>query len=94
MHNGSWFSLLSFKQRMWLFATGTGMVLIVIAGVLLKASREPSAAIDVTIDMSIKQIAPELGVTNRALARELNLPIDISKQKPLRARLQVRSGPR
>jgi len=36
-----------------------------------------------TPEMSIKQIAPKLGVTGRALARELSLPLDVSKKKPL-----------
>jgi polyferredoxin len=34
--------------------------------------------------MSIKDVAPQLGVTGKALARELGLPLDVSKKKPLR----------
>jgi len=34
--------------------------------------------------MSIKDIAPQLGVTGKALARELGLPLDVPKKKPLR----------
>jgi ferredoxin len=35
-------------------------------------------------DMTIKQIAPKLGVTGKALARELSLPLNVSKNKPLK----------
>ena len=41
--------------------------------------------------MNIKQIAPKLGVTGRALARELSLPLDVPKNKPL-ANLGVSQG--
>ena len=36
------------------------------------------------VEMSIRDIALKLNVTGKALARELKLPLDISKQKPLR----------
>ncbi|MFC1739792.1 hypothetical protein ACFL1G_12210, partial [Planctomycetota bacterium] len=35
------------------------------------------------VNMSIRDIAPKLGVTGKGLARELNLQIDIPKNKPL-----------
>jgi len=85
MHNDSWFSHISLKQRIWLFAAGAGMLVIIIAGVLLDSSSEPKATIDFNTGMSIKDIAPQLGVTGKALARELKLPLDVSKQKPLKA---------
>jgi len=85
MHNDSWFSHISLKQRIWLFAAGAGMLVIMIAGVLLDSSIEPKAIIDINTGMSIKDIAPQLGVTGKALGRELKLPLDVSKQKPLKA---------
>ena len=83
MNNNSWFSQISFKQRIWLFATVAGMLAITVLGILLSSSSEPKESIDFSINMSIRDIAPKLGVTDRGLARELELPIDISKKKPL-----------
>lgn len=84
MNNHSWFSQISFKQRIWLFATVAGMFAIIVLGILLdspSASKEP---ISFNIDMSIKDIVPELGVTGKSLAREMELPLDVSKNKPVR----------
>jgi ferredoxin len=85
MRNDSWFSNISLKQRIWLFATAACMLVIIIAGVLLDSSSEQKVTNDFNTGMSIKDIAPQLGVTGKALARELKLPIDVSKQKPLNA---------
>jgi len=85
MQNDSWFSHLSLKQGIWLFATGAVMLAIIAAGVLLDPSRGPKATMDFNTDMSIRDIAPQLGVTGKALARELKLPLTASKQKPLKA---------
>ena len=60
-------------------------MMLAIAGVglyLSKSSEEPATA-TFTTDMSIQQIAPKLGVTGRALARELGLDLEIPKKKPL-----------
>ena len=81
----SWFGQSSFRQRVWLFVTVVGMFAIIAVGVLLGSSDKSRESIDFTIHMSIREIAPELGVTGKALARELRLPLDVSKQKPLRA---------
>jgi ferredoxin len=85
MYHHAWFSHISIKQRVWLFGTVVGMLLIIAVGVLLDAPRESVTAIDVNTGMSIQKIAPQLGVTGKALAREFNLPLDIPKQKPLKA---------
>ena len=86
MKKNSWFSQLSFRQRIWLFATIAGMFSIVGGGLLLEPSDEHSGEqINVSIDMSIKDIAPKLGVTGKALARELNLPLDVSKRKSFKS---------
>jgi ferredoxin len=78
-----WFSQLSITQRIWLFATATIILAIVIFGILMNPPGKPKKAVNFSVDMSIRDIAPELGVTGKALARELKLPIDVSKEKPL-----------
>jgi len=83
MNNSFWFSQISFKQRIWLFTTLAGMLAITVLGILLSSSSKPKESIDFSINMSIRDIAPKLGVTGKGLARELELPIDISKKKPL-----------
>ena len=83
MNNSSWFSQISFKQRIWLFVTVAGMLVIIVFGVLLSSSNKPRKSIDFNTNMSLQDIAPRLGVTGKGLARELELPIEISKKKPL-----------
>jgi len=83
MNNSSWFSQISFKQRIWLFVTVAGMLAIIVFGVLLSSSNKPRKSIDFNTNMSLQDIAPKLGVTGKGLARELELPIEISKKKPL-----------
>ena len=84
MNNSSWFSQISFKQRIWLFATVAGMLAIIGLGILLGSSSTPKESIDFNINMSIQDIAPKLGVTAKGLARELELPLGVSKKKPVR----------
>ena len=84
MNNHSWFSQISFKQRIWLFATVAGMFAIIVLGILLDSPSELKESISFNIDMSIRDIVPELGVTGKSLARELELPLDVSKNKPVR----------
>ena len=79
-----WFSQLSTRQRIWLFATAALMLAIVVLGFLMNPASNPKKAVNFSVDMSIRQIAPKLGVTGKALARELKLPLDVSKIKPLR----------
>ncbi|MBW2023623.1 MAG: hypothetical protein JRI51_12400, partial [Deltaproteobacteria bacterium] len=79
-----WFSQLSVKQRISLFATAALMVAIVGLGFLMNPASKPKKTVKFSVDMSIRQIAPKLGVTGKALARELKLPLDVSKIKPLR----------
>lgn len=73
----------SFVQKAWFVAALLGPVLIIAVGVLCEPDQEPLTARDFTPEMSIKQVAPKLGVTGKALARELGLPLDIPKKKPL-----------
>lgn len=85
MNNYSWFSQISFKQRIWLFATVVGMFAIIVLGILMDSPSKPKKLDNFNINMSIRDIAPKLGVTGKGLARELNLPLDVSKEKPLGA---------
>jgi len=84
MNTSSWFSQISFKQRIWLFVTVAGMLVIIGVGILLNSSSTPKESVDFNINMSIQDIAPKLGVTGKGLARELELPLDVSKKKPVR----------
>ena len=84
MNKNSWFSQISFKQRIWLFVTVAGMFAIIVLGILLDSPSESKESISFNIDMSIRDIVPELGVTGKSLARELELPLDVSKNKPVR----------
>jgi len=84
MNTSSWLSQISFKQRIWLFSALAGILAIVALGILLNSSSAPKESIDFNINMSIRDIAPKLGVTGKGLARELELPLDVSKKKPVR----------
>jgi ferredoxin len=57
---------------------------IIAFGFLTSPTSQQKGKISFNTDMSIRQIAPKLGVTGKAFARELNLPPDVSKNKPLR----------
>jgi ferredoxin len=79
-----WLSSLSGRQRLWLSVTFVvGLVIVAVGLVRQEATvqAEPGA---LTVDMSMKQIAPQLGVTGKSLARELGLPLDTPKDQPLR----------
>jgi NAD-dependent dihydropyrimidine dehydrogenase PreA subunit len=80
-----WFLLISKKQRLWLFGTIVIMLAITSIGIILHSSSGPKKKADVSVQMSIRDIAPKLKVTGKALARELHLPVDVSKTTPLSA---------
>lgn len=79
-----WISLLSGKQRLWLVGTVIVMILITGIGIFLDRPGKAEDAQAFTVEMSISDIAPALDVTGKALARELGLPLDVSKARPLR----------
>ncbi|MDP8233724.1 MAG: 4Fe-4S binding protein [Candidatus Saelkia tenebricola] len=79
-----WFSQISSKQRILLFSTLAGMLAIIALGIFLNPSSKLEESIDFGINMSIQDIAPKLGVTGKGLARELELPLNVSKQKSVR----------
>jgi ferredoxin len=58
---------------------------IIFSGVIVMNSSTKEETSEIfTTDMSIQVIAPKLGVTGKALARELNLDLDVPKTKPLK----------
>lgn len=83
MKLGQWFLLLSFQQRIWMFGTLMIMIAIIALGMLVEPGKKTNVPVNISVDMSIRQIAHKLGVTPKSLAREFKLPINISKRKPL-----------
>lgn len=75
---------LSKAQWTWLLGTLAAGVAIVAAGWIAESPLDRTSAPAPTTAMSIREIAPELDVTGKALARELGLPLDAPKGKPLR----------
>jgi ferredoxin len=80
----AYLSSLSKVQWVWLVGTlviGTALVAV---GWVLEPVDGAISASSFTTAMSIRDIAPELGVTGKALARELDLPVEAPKGKPLK----------
>ena len=82
----TWYSLLSRKQRFWLCGTILTMILITAIGILGDISNKPVHGKSYTIDMTLKEIAPDLNVTGKALAGELGLPAQLkgAGKRPIR----------
>ena len=76
---------LSKRQYVWLIGTLIVAAGIVALGWALEPEPERISASSFTTQMSIREVAPKLGATGKALAREFGLPLDVSKKKPLRA---------
>ena len=74
---------LSRTQYVWLIGTLAVAAGIVALGWVLEPERDEISVSSFTTKMSIRQIAPKLGVTGKNLARELGLPLDVKKKKPL-----------
>ena len=74
---------LSPRQRLWFIASVAAGLLIIAFGILFEPDRPSQAGSEFTISMSIREIAPRLGVTGKGLARELALPLETPKKKPL-----------
>jgi polyferredoxin len=80
---GGFIAAYSRSQRWWVVLGGLLVVALVVVGLLSSdAAPEPTAG-DLTTEQSLREIAPALGVTGKALARELDLPLDAPKAKPL-----------
>ena len=78
-----WYSLLSAKQRVEMLVTFLIMAIIIAVGVFVNLPKEQTSSKIFTTDMSISKIAPEIGVTGKGLARELEVSLDTPKKKPL-----------
>jgi len=79
----TYFSKLSARQKVWFVASVAAGLLIAVLGTLTEPHRPSQAGNEFTANMSIREIAPKLGVTGKGLARELALPLDTPKKKPL-----------
>ncbi len=80
-----WYSKLSRNQKLWLFSGIFGMIFVV--GMCFILSSNPGSAKETSgfsTSMSIREMAPKLGVTGKALARELKLSLDVPKQSPVK----------
>jgi ferredoxin len=74
---------LSPVQWIWLIGTCAVAIVIVAFGWGRERGAESPSGNSFTVQASIREIAPELGVTGKALARELGLPLDVPKGRPL-----------
>jgi len=79
-----WFSLLSAGQRVWLVVTVLIVATVFGAVVVMNSRVEGEVSKTFTTEMPIRAIAPELGVTGKALARELGLSLDVPKNRALK----------
>ena len=80
----TWFKMLSKRQKQWLYGTLAVMAVIILIGVIFQPGREEVSTEIFTLDDTIADIAPRLGVTGKAFAKELKLDIAVSKKIPLR----------
>ena len=79
-----WLTNLSRSQRLWLVGTLLVVAAIVIFGANRQNAVEETQTPSSTVDLSIREVAAPLGVTGKSLARELGLPLDTPKKKPLK----------
>ncbi len=77
------FSQLSWTQKSWLFGSLIGAILLGVLGVLAEPEKLGVTETRFTVEMSLKQVAPELDTTGKGLARELGLPLDAPKDVSL-----------
>jgi len=79
-----WLAGLSARQRLWLVGTLIVATLVVAVGAMRQKRTNEAPMPAFTVEMSIKDVAHPLGITGKALARELGLPLDTPKSKPLK----------
>jgi len=80
---GYW-SMLSRAQYGWLAGTLVAMCAIVGVGWALEPKSDKAMPMGLTTAMSVREIAPRLETTGKALAKELGLPLDVSMRAPVR----------
>jgi ferredoxin len=83
MKIGQWYLRLSKQQRLWMLGTLVTIVGILFFGILMNSGKNGDLSAGIGLEMSIKDIAPKLGVTPKSLAQEFKLSRNISKRKPL-----------
>ena len=66
---------LSKTQCRWLIGTLMVAIGIVVFGWISEPRREDVSVASLTVEMSIRELAPKLDATGKALARELGLPL-------------------
>ena len=80
-----WLRSLSGRQLVW-FALACVIGLAVVAvGARNQKTTEQGPAPILTTDMTMQKIAGQLNVTGKSMARELGLPLDTPKKRPLKA---------
>ncbi len=87
----SYLARLSGPQRLWLAATLIAMIAIVGIGWILEPQGDDVEVPSFSTDLTIRQIAPKIGTTGFAMAKELDLPRSVDKDTPL-AELGVEQG--
>ncbi len=79
----SFFKRLSARQRLWFFGTLIAIMALLAVGWALEPGDDAHAALPFTTEMTIRQIAPELGTTGFAMAKEMHLPLSVDKDTSL-----------
>ncbi|NLF68371.1 MAG: 4Fe-4S binding protein [Candidatus Anammoximicrobium sp.] len=79
---GYW-SKLSRTQYAWLAGTAVAMCAVVAIGWALQPRSKEAIPEGITTAMSLREIAPRLKTTGKALARELELPLSTSMRTPV-----------
>ena len=80
---GTYLQSLSARQKILAVVALVGALLVVGLGLSMNQPVEREGPGPMLVSMSIRQIAPKLGVTGRSLARDLGLPLDVPKRRPL-----------
>ncbi len=79
-----WFGYLSKKQKNLMAAMILIAGMIALAGIIFQQKSQDIGVFNFNVNNSISDMAPKLGITKKALARELNLKLNISKNKPIK----------
>ena len=88
----SYLSNLSTSQRLWGIGALVAAVLIVAVGWSLQSAPEEVTVPEVSVEMSIREVAPKLNVTGAEVAHALGLSVSVPKRKPLAALGVSQSG--
>ncbi len=80
-----YYGRLSATQKRWYLIGLAASIAIVTLGFVLTQGGNGQNGGRYSVEQGIGQIAPDLEVTGKALARELGLPLDAPKKKPLQS---------